>query len=368
MMSVRILFVGESWLGSCARSLKEALARQSDVCLDEVNEDLLIPNPRARWLRGATRLLRRGFRNELYSQILRRVDAFGPDIVVIYKGSLIEADFVRRLQALGCRVANVYPDCSPHAHGANHQDAMSTYDLVISTKPFHPAQWRSTYRYENPCIFVGQGYDPLLHLASAPADVARFDVVLVATWRPEYGALMERLGGLLSDRHLSVGVYGHGWLAKKDSLPSQWTLGAGLQGRSYVEALRQGRICIAPLTRDVVVNGARQPGDEDTTRTYELAAARCFFIHRRTEFVRSLYDEATEVPMYDTPEELAEKILHFLPRPLERARMAAAAHHRAVPAYGLDCRARDITSALAAYLERPTATRSLHVSEAAQTA
>jgi len=363
-----MLFVGESWLGSCARSLKEALARQPNVWLDEVNEDLWLPNARARWLRAATRLLGRAFQNELYGEILRKVDAFRPDVVVVYKGALIEAGFVRRLQSLGCRVANVYPDCSPHAHGAHHRDAVGAYDLVISTKPFHPARWRTTYGYENPCLFVAQGYDPLLHLATASADVPRFDVVLIATWRPEYGALMERLGGLLSDRHISVAAYGHGWLAQKDSLPQHWTLGGGLHGRSYVEVLRQGRICIAPLTRDVVVNGERQPGDEDTTRTYELAAARCFFIHRRTEFVRALYDEATEVPMYDTPEELAAKILHFLPLPLERARMAAAAHHRAVPSYGLDCRARDITSALAMCLERPAATDALRARATAQTA
>ena len=37
---MRILFVGESWLGSCARSLKEAMTRQPGVDLDEVNEDL----------------------------------------------------------------------------------------------------------------------------------------------------------------------------------------------------------------------------------------------------------------------------------------------------------------------------------------
>ena len=68
-----------------------------------------------------------------------------------------------------------------------------------------------------------------------------------------------------------------------------------------------------------VINGVRQPGDEDTTRTYELAAAHCFFIHRRTDFVKTLYSEADEVPMYDAPEELAEKILYYLSRPDERS-------------------------------------------------
>lgn len=339
-MTQRILFVGESWLGSCARSLKEALGRHPKLCLDEVNEDLVLPKPRAaRWLRAINRALRPAYRKELYQQILYRVGVFKPDIVVIYKGSQIQAEFVRELQSGGCTVVNVYPDCSPHAYGESHKKAVGAYDMVISTKSFHPLFWQGVYGYRNPCVFVPQGYDPCLHLVSLPPNEAQFDIVLVATWRPEYGNLMKRLATLLAQENLSVGIGGHGWLEHRDDFPASWVFGGGLQGRAYIEWLRRGRICVAPVTREVIINKSRQPGDEDSTRTYELAAAHCFFIHRRTDFVQELYDEATEVPMYDTPEELAEKILYFLIRPEERAAMAAAAHHRAVPAYSMDSRA-----------------------------
>ncbi|MEP7244806.1 MAG: glycosyltransferase [Gammaproteobacteria bacterium] len=347
---MRLLFIGESWLGSCARSLKEALARNGSLLLEEVNEDLCIPRPRARWLRAIARLLATAYRQELYSQVLSRVEAFRPDVVVVYKGTPIEAAFVRRLQALGCKVANIYPDYSPHTHGSLHRKAVGAYDVVITTKLFHPALWRSVYGYENRCVFVPQGYDPLVHLIQVPQPDAAYDVVLVATWRLEYGELMKRLGEHLP-HGVSVAIGGHGWHAHRAELRSNWTLLGGVQGRGYLELLRQGRVCIAPVTREVVVDGVRQPGDQDSTRTYELAAAHCFFIHRRTEFVQSLYDEHTEVPMYDTPEELAEKILHFLPLAPERALMAAAAHRRAVPAYGLDSRAVEVADALAGCLK-----------------
>ena len=349
---IRILFIGESWLGSCARSLKEALSGQPSIVLDEINEDLLIPKPCAKALRAANRLLKPLYRVELQRQIMAQIKAFRPDVVMAYKGNSIGSDLVNALQTSGTLAVNVYPDYSPHAYGADHRKVIGTYDLIISTKPFHPRLWSSVYGYRNRCVFVPQGYDPALHLTPQPIDKTRFDVSLVATWRPEYGALMQAFGKALGQRNVTVAIAGNGWAAHRADYPSHWVYGHARQGRAYLDWLRQGRIVIAPLNREVVIDGRRQPGDEDTTRTYELAAAHCFFIHRRTGYAQSLYDETKEVPMFDTPRELAEKVLYYLDRPEVRQRMAAAAHARAVPAYSLDARAGEIVSILAETLAR----------------
>lgn len=345
---MRILFIGESWFGSCARSLKEALNRNSQVELDEVSEDHFFPKHRAKWLRGVHRLLRKAYLQELYREILTRVSVFEPDFVMVYKGYSIEAEFIAHLKSMGVQTVNVYPDCSPHAHGEQHREAVGEYNLVISTKPFHPGYWQSVYGYTNPCEFVPQGYDPALHLVPAPPVQQSFDVVLVATWRAEYGDLMKRLAGLLEGHNLKFAIGGNGWSERRSEFPANWMFGGGLHGRSYIEWLRQGKICIAPLTREVLITGVSQPGDEDTTRSYELAAAHCFFIHKRTDFMKTVYSEADEVPMYDDPEELAKKILYFHARLDERVRMAALAHRRAVPAYSVDRRADQIVSILRA--------------------
>ena len=345
---IRILFVGESWLGSCARSLKEALGRHSQVELDEVSEDHFFPKHRAKWLRGVHRLLRKAYRQELYREILSRVSVLRPDFVMVYKGHSLEAEFIAHLKLLGVQTVNVYPDCSPHAHGEQHRKAVGEYNLVISTKPFHPGYWQTVYGYTNPCEFIPQGYDSALHLVPVPPVQQPFDVALVATWRAEYGDLMKQLAGLLEGHNLKIAIGGNGWSERRSEFPADWVFGGALQGRSYVEWLRQGKVCIAPVTREVLINGISQPGDEDTTRSYELAAAHCFFIHRRTDFIKTIYSETDEVPMYDDPDELAEKIWHYLARPDERARMAALAHRRAVPAYSVDSRADEIVSILRA--------------------
>src|SRR5205823_4963428 len=99
------LFRSESWLGSCARSLKEALTRQPGVHLDEVNEDLFFPKHQAKWLRSIDRLLRGAYKRELERQVLDRVSAFGPDFVITYKGFPLDARVLARLRGMGACLA-----------------------------------------------------------------------------------------------------------------------------------------------------------------------------------------------------------------------------------------------------------------------
>ena len=164
--------------------------------------------------------------------------------------------------------------------------------------------------------------------------------------------MMGELDSRLGDSGIRFGIGGYGWRRFKVRSPSQWSFPGELHGRSYTEWLRQARICIAPLAGSAVSDGALHPGDEDTTRTYELAASNCFFIHRRTKYVQEIYDEISEVPMYSSAEELAELIRHFLARPEERLAHADAAHRRAVPQYGIDRRAGQIVELLETLLNR----------------
>lgn len=344
--TLRVLFIGESWLGSCARSLKEALARRADIELDEVNEDAWFPRPRARWLRALNRVTAGGYRRELNAQILSAVHGMRPHAVMTYKGMLVHADLLAAINSLGpVHTVNVYPDCSPHAHGSAHRKAVGAYNLVVSTKAFHPATWHDVYGYRNKCVFVPQGYDPRLHLAAGPPGEFEFDVVMVATHRPEYERLLREFADCIPASGLRVAIGGWGWEKVRASLPADWVYPGGVQGRSYVSLLRSGKICIAPLTREMTIDGGRHPGDVDSTRTYELAAAHCFFVHRRTDFAAQLYSR-DEVPMFDDGAELARQVLYYLPKDAERARMSAAAHRRAVPAYSMDARAASIVEIL----------------------
>jgi len=169
---------------------------------------------------------------------------------------------------------------------------------------------------------------------------------MVANARPQYEAIMAAVAEAFPDEAVKVGVAGPGWNAMRSRFPAHWTFPGPLHGRSYTEWLRRGAIAIAPVNSDVVIAGQRQPGDQDTTRTYELAAANCFFLHQRTSFAQKLLDEELEVPMWGSQAELTGLIAQYLGQPEKRRAMANAAHSRAVPAYSIPARAVEVLNHL----------------------
>lgn len=58
MMTIRILFAGETWRGPSARSLREALAKLVGVVTDDAGRDHYRPKHRIKALRGLNRLPR----------------------------------------------------------------------------------------------------------------------------------------------------------------------------------------------------------------------------------------------------------------------------------------------------------------------
>src|SRR5688500_4606622 len=132
---IRILFIGNAWQGSSARSLREALAARPTVMVRDIGDDTFIPTYRHLPLRLANRLLRGLQEYELRISVLDALKESGPDVVVVYKGAGINGDLINQIRGLGIPVANVFPDYSPHAYGRQLQEALGLYDLVISTKP-----------------------------------------------------------------------------------------------------------------------------------------------------------------------------------------------------------------------------------------
>lgn len=343
--------MGESWLGSTARSQRDALAILPNVGLQDIALESYFPRWRQPAMRGLLRLLGPGIRTELANEVLRQVQGFKPDALVVAKGYGLSRALIESVSSKGCLTVNLFPDPSPVIYGSVLRDALGSYDLVVSAKPFHPASWGSQYRYKNKCVCVPHGYDPTVHLwRDAPGADGPIDVLLVATWRPDYLKLMVDVAGGLRGQGLRVEVRGHGWEPFAEQTKGLFAIGPAVTGRAYGELMRSAKLVIAPVAGPSQFRGMALPGDQDTTRTYELPAAGCFFLHRRTGFVQQMFDEEQEVPMWSDADELVRLILRYLPDAQGRAAMARRAHLRAVPAYSLAARAAEIHALINAEL------------------
>ena len=347
---VKILFVGDTWQGSTARSMREALTTVDGVSLQGIAEDRYFPGGPSLIARARNRLLGPVQQRGLHRAIVAGLASHNAQVLMVYKGHSVPASTIQAVRDKGVLTVNVFPDYSPHAYGEQLKEAMGEYDLVVSTKPFHPEGWRSIYHYSNRCVFVAHGYDPSVHLWPAPSVEHDFDVLLAATWRQQYQDVMLGMAKILAGLPLRVGIIGSGWLERRRQLPEDWLVAPAVTGRAYGEWLRRGRIVVAPVHREVIIDGVRQPGDEDTIRTYELAAMNCFFVHRRTPYVQTLYDERTEVPMWDDAAELAALVTRYLPLERQRGEMAARAHARAVPVHSFPNRAMEVLAHVKASL------------------
>ncbi len=345
-MSLRILFLGESWYGSCARACCYAL-RRLGCDVTDIDMQTIVPQWRQRSNRAIRRLLQPCIIREYNQLILERASRIRPDILLAFKGPFVESLTLETLRQSKIALYNYYPDTSPSAHGRLLTESIRRYDCVFYTKRFwslNPPQALAG----RPSAFVPHGYDPDVHrvLSLDPRDRAEYshDVTVIASHTLHKERLLSEL--VRRRPNVDLHIYGSRWVESSRSPELNGHIrGFALFGSQYARALRAARISLAIMSGKVA--GVAQ-GDETTTRTYEIPACGGFMLHERSPELLEFYDEGTEVACFGSVEELASKIEYYLAHPEEREAVAHAGHVRCVPAYSYDQRMKEILQYYAA--------------------
>ena len=339
-MSLRVLFLGENWYGSCARACCYAL-RRLGCDVTDIDVQTIIPQWRQRSNRAVARLLQPHVVREYNQLILDLTSQIRPDILLAFKGSFVESRTLETLRQSQIALYNYYPDTSPSAHGRLLTESIRGYDCVFYTKKFWSLNLPEALA-SRPAAFLPHGYDPDVHQVQSldPRDTADYghDVTVIAS----HTLHKERLLFELVRRcpNLDLHIYGSRWVeSSRSSELNSHIRGFALFGSQYAKALRAAHISLAIMSGKV--DGVAQ-GDETTTRTYEIPACGGFMLHERTPELLELYDEGKEVACFGSVEELAFKIEYYLAHPEERAAIARAGHLRCVPAYSYDQRMKEI--------------------------
>jgi spore maturation protein CgeB len=337
MVSLRILFLGENWYGSCARACSYALRRMSYDVLD-IDAQTFFPQLRMPSSRSVLRLFGRRLVREYNQTILKVASAFQPDLLIAFKGNYVEAETLKSLRGRGVSLYNYYPDRIALAGKRFIREVIPEYDCFFDTK----RSWDNGLENQvnlRARVFLPHGYDPEVHrlMELQREDHLRYgcDVSLIATHSPRKEETLRQLVTIRPD--LKLRIWGNLWV-KNNQSPElrKHFAGPALEGGLYAKALSATRINLA-------IMGVR-PGveDETTTRTYEIPACGGFMLHERTDEVLELFEEGKEMASFGSAGELAEKIDFYLAHPEERAAIAAAGHARCVPAYSYDNRMAEI--------------------------
>jgi spore maturation protein CgeB len=340
-MSMRVLFLGENWYGSCARACCYAL-RRLGCDVTDIDVQTLIPQWRQRSNRAIARILQSRITREYNQLILDSASQLRPDILLAFKGSFVQPRTLEILRQSQVALYNYYPDTSPTAHDRLLAESIREYDCVFYTKKF----WGLTppqVLADRAVAFLPHGYDSDVHkpLPLDDQDTADYghDVTVIAS-HTSYKELL--LSALLRHRpNLDLHIYGSRWETSRSPELQSHIRGIPIYGSQYAKAARAAQICLGIMSGKV--EGVSQ-GDETTTRTFEIPACGGFMLHERTPELLELYEEGREVACFGSVEELASKIDYYLAHPEERNAIARAGHARCVPAYSYDSRVKAILS------------------------
>ena len=336
----RILFIGENWYGSNARSCAEGLRRLGHNVFD-IDEQSFFPQVTMLTSRIVSRLLSSRLVKEFNHAVLRATETFQPDMTIAFKGTYLYSSTLQALHNRGIPLYNYFPDTSAFAHGKWLPGALKEYDCIFYTK----RSWYSDFARQIPLKaghFLPHGYDPSLHrpVQLDARDIADYgcDVSFIATHSRYKEGFLEELIHLRPS--LNLCIWGNGWINRCESAPlRKFIKGFALTGDAYSRGIQAAQINLAIMSGPVMGASSK---DLTTSRTYLIPAIGGFMLHERNSEVLNLYEEGKEIACFDSAKELAEKIEYYLAHPQEREAVSQGGRKRCVPAYSYDNRMAEI--------------------------
>ncbi len=328
-----MLFAGEFWDGASGLGLADGFAKAGfDVATFDIGHYIAATDGDLR-LRALSRLTTPFALAKYRDWVSVSRVAEQPAIFFTVKGPAADRSLLETLKARGARLAMFYPDVD-FDHAGVDSSLFALYDFIFTTKRFH-LPWMAQHLRGPAIHHVDHGYSTRTHLAVRDLDTHEqcFDVGFVGNHSDyKHRWLLDMIG---SRPNLSLVIAGPNWARATRGSVLQGKVVEEVTGAFYRRLIARSRINLA------IHHGPTKSGwaDSVSTRTFEIPAARGFMLHVDNDEVRTLYDVGSEIDVFATPQELAERIDFYLAQPERRVAMIDAAYVRAVPAYSYDARA-----------------------------
>lgn len=316
---MRILFVGDDWLGSNARSLADGFRQAGhEVYVVDSSRVTLPTRLSPPWLYAKVSGRRASWTTAaVHDEIDAAAAAVEPDMLLCYKTIHLDQDRLLNVPA-GLRVHYSADDVSnPYNTTPEYLAAESRWDSIVTTKRHNVDEIRA--RGGKHVTFVLSAYDPAWHQPCAARTTRRYQVGFIGSRRPDRVELLHRL----ADRHReNMFLAGPGWQRDPVVLKSA----AKVAGPQYGQDLS---IAIAPVTANLVLLNSDNR-DTHTCRTFEVPAAGGLFVGERTREHLELLDDGTEALLFSEEAELEAILQRCTESPSEVTSIADAGYRRII--------------------------------------
>jgi hypothetical protein len=315
---MRILYVGDDWVGSNARSLADGFRQAGhDVVVVDTTAVTLPPRLSPSWVYTKFRGQRAPRDVEsAHRQIESIAASFRPDLLFCFR--TIHLDQSRLLTTPAGMHVHYSPDdvSNPCNTTGPYLANENRWDLVVTTKRHNVSELlaRGARRVQ----FVFSAYDPAWHKPSARRDPRNFLLGFIGNCRSDRRDITVRLARCYGERML---IRGPGWRRVPELRRSHAVVDGPVYGEHFSAAVASIRANLVFLNSD--------NRDTHTCRTFEIPAAGGLFVGQRTSEHQELLAEGHECLLFSDEDELTE-ILRWCDLNPDRAREIAEAGLRRI--------------------------------------
>ncbi len=276
--------------------------------------------------RAARRAMSPLYRSQFNRRVRESVRRLRPDFLVVFKGTGLAPATMAEAHRRGVWSCNFWPDGSLAGHWGLDRGIFPLFDHIFGAHSSNVVDIETRFGLAN-ASYLPHASDPLIHrpLASVQTLTDAPDVSFLGRRTPHKERLLAALAEDIGPERLAV--WGDEWERTESAALRRAVRGGPIYGDFYALAIGESRINLGLLSE-------RRPGasagDRITDRTFHLPASGGFMLHQRTEELARFFEEGREVACFDGPDELVEKVRHYLDNEAERVRIAEAGHERCV--------------------------------------
>jgi|694.fasta_scaffold25466_4 hypothetical protein len=310
---LKILFVGDMWYGSNARSLRDGFEQLGHDVLSVDTTPLTKPiRLSPAWV---YKVINDGERlptelRKIQESIAASVSQNRPDLLIVFKGIYINQAFLLSLP-VKIKIHYSADDVSnPENLTADYLTHESEWDAVVTTKSFNVPELNS--RGVRKPVFVWSAFDPALHFRYEVSPKRKFEIGFVGNRRPDRNSLILEVATQFQSKFYLAGP---GWWRDTPALVKQANTFPrfGKYGHSFSKSISQIEVNI------VLLNSENR--DMHTCRSFEVPSAGGLVLAQKTLEHEHLFRDMISAALFESTEELMDKARYLIRHPQEADRI-----------------------------------------------